>query len=225
MARSTTLWLYTPNGLKLMDPTPLRARLNALRFDGESGIVKSERDDILRETRFDYLLTKKRVVSFREYDGDFVDREIPYQSVYNVKLRFNSGLDLLVVECTSSTVASEVVDSVAAALGCTFELQTFDAISMKKLLKMAEDIRKVSIYGIDDPFLGEAQLKGSALNSSKRFKELSRSGKIRELVARVSLPSGAHTVVLNSGGKMRVTKAGGTLDKEDVFELLKRIAD
>ncbi len=226
MARSKTIWLYTPENLALMDPTPLRSRLAPLKFDGERGIVKSERDDVLQETRFDFLFTKKRAISFRSYDGGLVERELSYEKVYTLRLRFNVRLDLLIVESSNSSVVEEVVEEVASALGCSLTRQSFDAIAMNRLVEMAEDVRKARIHSIEDPYLRDLQLKGDSLSSSKPFKSFRSKGKVKELVAKVSLPSGAlHTVALNSNGKMRVSRRGGELSEEDLFHLIGELAD
>lgn len=226
MAKSQTFWLYTPSGLRNMDPTPLRSRLAPLRFDGEAGIIKSSRDNVLKEVRFEYLLTKTRKVTFKGYEGDYVEKDVSYETVHTVTLRFNSKLDLLIAEAKSSAIAGEVIEAISAALDCTFELQSFDKRAMKKLIKLAEDVRKLKLFGLDDPFVGELQLKGSALASSAPFKNYAKKGKIREIAALVSMPSGSSYVIdMNVGGKLKISGKGESLNGEDVFQILSSLAD
>ncbi|MBR9679772.1 MAG: hypothetical protein GOU99_01835 [Candidatus Altiarchaeota archaeon] len=176
------------------DPDLVMRQLEQFRFDGEQGINKFETWDEFKETRIEFLFKIPRFVKIGKLEqGQLSEEKVQMDTISSVEIHIRqSGL---VEAYGSPSLVNKAVD-ILETLGPVEQL-VLTGKDFLKIMRMADDIRRVKIHGTDDKQVTEVTLSGGGLSRSKELKKYQKTGVIREITGKIELPGDSYSFAVD----------------------------
>ncbi|MBR9681731.1 MAG: hypothetical protein GOV00_02945 [Candidatus Altiarchaeota archaeon] len=174
---------------KKIEPDSVMKKLQGFRFNGTEGINKFETWREFNEVRFNYLFVRSRVIKISKLKGRELSEEtLRVETVENVEIHIRSNG---VIEAYGSPALIEKAMENVSILG-DVEAINFATSDFNRIMKMADDIRKVKIAGTHDEKITEVILKGGRLTTSSEFKKFKKEGQVKEIHGKLTLNESAY---------------------------------
>ncbi len=152
-----------------LEPEALQLKLSSRTFDGYEGFSNFERVDEFEELRFNYLVKLPRRISVLRLVGEEIRKEnVELESLGVVELHIRSSG--LVEAYGNDFLIAKAIDKLSE-LGEITEV-VFDQKDFEKVARIAKDVRKVRVYGVEDPRIAEIIYIGSGLRVKGKVREL-----------------------------------------------------